>query len=61
MGEFNGVLVVQRRPTTQPRDYITAFKKNFPDVKVRLLLSCDTETTQCLSSQEGCMMNAACK
>lgn len=58
MEELNGVFAVQKRPTTQPRDYITAFKKNFPDVKVRLLLSCDT---QCLISQEGCMMNAACK
>ena len=61
MCEFNGVLAVQKRPTTQPRDYITAFKKNFPNVKVRLPLSCDSETTQCLNSQEGCMMNAACK
>ena len=61
MGELNGVLALQKRPTTQPKDYITAFKKNFPDVKVRLLLFCNTETTQCLISQESCMMNAACK
>ena len=25
---------MQKRPTTQPRDYITAFSKNFPNVKV---------------------------
>ena len=28
------VFLVQKRPTTQPKDYITAFSKNFPDVKV---------------------------
>ena len=52
---------MQKRPTTQPRDYITAFKKNFPNVKVRLPLSCDSMAIQCLNSQEGCMMHAACK
>ena len=28
------VMHMQRRPTTQPRDYITRFTKNFPAVKV---------------------------
>ena len=33
------VMHIQRRPTTQPRDYITRFTKNFPAVKVDFFIS----------------------
>jgi len=45
----SGHVLVQKRPTTHPKDYIESFTRNFPDIKVRsILFSCSTADSSCL-------------